>query len=66
MSLAFGESEFTRRTNVEWLVDNWFWVLVLVLFVAVYFSGPGHGGNRGHGGYGGGERHDGHGKGACH
>lgn len=39
---------------MDWLVQNWFWVVVLVLFFAVHLFGHGghggHGGHRGHGG----------------
>jgi len=36
---------------VEWLAENWFWVLVAVLFVVMHLFG--HGGHGGHGGQGG-------------
>jgi len=39
---------------MDWLAQNWFWVVVLVLFFAVHLFGHGghggHGGHRGHGG----------------
>lgn len=33
---------------MEWLGENWFWVVVLVAFVALHLFG--HGGHGGHGG----------------
>jgi hypothetical protein len=36
---------------MAWLADNWFWVLVLIAFVAMHLFGHG-----GHGGHGGGRR----------
>ena len=33
---------------MEWLLENWFWVLIGVLFVAMHLFG--HGGHGGHGG----------------
>lgn len=41
---------------MEWLQENWFWLLVILLFVGMHL---GHGGHGGHGGGGGG--HGGHG-----
>lgn len=39
---------------MDWLAQNWIWVVVLVLFFAVHLFGHGghggHGGHRGHGG----------------
>lgn len=35
---------------MEWLSQNWFFVLVLVAFVGMHLFGHGHGG--GHGGHG--------------
>ena len=36
---------------MDWLVQNWFWLVVLVLFFAVHLFGHGgHGGHVGHGG----------------
>ena len=32
---------------MEWLAENWFWVLVLILFVVMHMFG--HGGHGGHG-----------------
>ena len=40
---------------MEWLMENWFWVLIGILFVAMHMFG--HGGHGGHGGGG----HGGHG-----
>ena len=40
---------------MEWLVENWFWVVIGILFVAMHMFG--HGGHGGHGGGG----HGGHG-----
>jgi hypothetical protein len=31
---------------MEWLLENWIWVIVAVLFFAMHFFG--HGGHRGH------------------
>lgn len=39
---------------MEWLQQNWFWVVVFVAFVAMHLFGHGgHGGRGGHGGHGG-------------
>lgn len=42
---------------MEWLANNWFFVLILAAFVALHFFGHGHhgghGGQSGHGGCGG-------------
>jgi len=36
---------------MEWLTQNWFWVLIGILFVAMHLFGHGgHGGHSGHGG----------------
>jgi len=44
---------------MEWLAQNWFWVVVLVAFFALHLFG--HGGHGGHGGGGGcGGGHGGH------
>lgn len=41
-----------RKENaVEWLSQNWVWVLIAVGFVAMHLFG--HGGHGGHGGQGG-------------
>ena len=45
---------------MEWLSENWVWVVVAVAFVAMHLFGHG-----GHGGHGGGRRDD-EGKGAGH
>ena len=38
---------------MEWLAENWFWVLIGVLFVVMHMFGHGGhgGGGRGHGGH---------------
>jgi len=36
---------------MEWLQQNWFWVVVFVAFFSMHLFG--HGGHRGHGGGGG-------------
>lgn len=38
---------------MEWLQQNWFWVVVIVLFFGVHLFG--HGGHGGHGGGDGGD-----------
>lgn len=39
---------------MEWLSQNWFWVVVFVLFFGMHLFGHGgHGGRGGHGGHGG-------------
>ncbi len=45
---------------MEWLTQNWFWVLIFVAFIGMHMFGHGgHGGHGGHrGGCGGGHRHD--------
>jgi len=35
---------------MQWLSENWFWVLIAVLFIGMHFFG--HGGHGGHGGGG--------------
>mgnify|MGYP001282073031 CR=1 FL=1 len=42
---------------MEWLAQNWFWVVIGVLFVGMHLFG--------HGGHGGGGGHSGHGGGGC-
>lgn len=37
---------------MEWLMENWFWVLIGILFVAMHMFGHGGHGGGGHGGYG--------------
>lgn len=35
---------------MEWLQSNWFWVLILVVFIGAHLFGHGgHGGHEGHG-----------------
>ena len=36
---------------MQWLVTNWFWVLIGIAFIAMHLGGHG-----GHGGHGGGDR----------
>lgn len=38
---------------MEWLLENWFFILVAVLCIGMHFFG--HGSHGGHGGHGGGE-----------
>jgi hypothetical protein len=38
---------------MEWFTANWFWVLVLIAFIAVHMFG--HGGHGAHSGHGGGD-----------
>ena len=33
---------------MEWLTDNWFFILLLFAFAAMHLFGHGHGGHRGH------------------
>ena len=40
---------------MAWLTENWFWVLIGILFVAIHLFG--HGGHGGHGGGGHGASH---------
>lgn len=41
---------------MEWLQQNWFWVVVLIAFFAMHLFGHvGRGGHGGHGGCGGGD-----------
>jgi len=37
---------------MEWLTENWFWVLIGILFVAMHMFGHGGHGGGGHGGHG--------------
>ena len=39
----------------EFLQNNWFWIVVLVLFIWMHSSGMGCGGHGGHGRHGGGD-----------
>lgn len=44
---------------MEWLGQNWVWVLFIIGFVAMHLFGHGgHGGHSGHGGSGGGHGDD--------
>lgn len=37
---------------MEWFIDNWFWVLIGVVFIVMHLFGHGgHGGHRGPGGH---------------
>lgn len=47
---------------MDWLIQNWFFILVLFLCVAMHFFG--HGVHREHGGRGGEDEHRGHGEGS--
>ncbi len=44
---------------MEWLVENWFWILIGILFIALHLFG-----HRGHGGRGSSGSNGGHG-GCC-
>jgi hypothetical protein len=37
---------------MDWLAENWFFVLLLIAFIAMHLFGHGHGGRGGHGGHG--------------
>ncbi len=39
---------------MDWLLANWFWILIFVLFIGMHLFG--HGGHGGHSGHGGGDR----------
>ena len=39
---------------MDWLLANWFWILIFVLFIAMHLFG--HGGHGGHSGQGGDDR----------
>ena len=39
---------------MDWLLANWFWILIFILFVGMHLFG--HGGHGGHSGHGGGDR----------
>ncbi|MGK2926251.1 MAG: DUF2933 domain-containing protein [Lysobacterales bacterium] len=44
---------------MEWLTQNWFWILIFVAFIGMHMFGHGgHGGHAGHGRGGGGSRED--------
>jgi len=34
---------------MDWAVENWFWILIFVLFIVMHLFG--HGGHGGHGGH---------------
>lgn len=39
---------------MEWIAENWFWILIGVLFIVMHLFGHGsHGGHGGHYGHGG-------------
>lgn len=42
---------------MEWLTENWFFVLLLVAFLGLHLFGHGHGGHGGHGSH---DPHDDH------
>ncbi len=33
---------------MQWLQENWFWVVVIILFVGMHMRGHGHAGHGGH------------------
>ena len=37
---------------MEWLAQNWFWVLIFIFFIAMHLFGHGHGGHGAHGSQG--------------
>lgn len=39
---------------MEWLAQNWIWILIGVAFIGMHLFGHGHGGHGGHGGSSGG------------
>lgn len=42
---------------MQWLAENWVWIVVFIVFVGMHMFGHGgHGGRGGHGGHGGGGR----------
>ena len=43
-------NEAMRENDMEWLAENWFAVLIGILFVGMHMFGHGHGGG-GHGGH---------------
>lgn len=45
---------------MAWLTANWFWVLILIAFIAMHVFG--HGGHGGHSGHGRGDRQRGRGE----
>ncbi len=40
---------------MDWLAENWFWVLIGVVFIVMHLFG--HGGHGGHGSHGRNEKH---------
>ena len=42
--------ETGRRTVMEWLTANWFWLVIFIAFVAMHMFG--HGGHGSHGDHG--------------
>jgi hypothetical protein len=36
---------------MEWIAENWFLILIFLLFVGMHMFGHGHGGHGGHGGH---------------
>lgn len=34
---------------MDWALENWFWILIFVFFIAIHLFG--HGGHGGHGGH---------------
>lgn len=43
---------------MDWALENWFWILILVVFAATHLFG--HGGHGGHGGHRGHDGSDGY------
>jgi len=41
---------------MEWIAENWFLMIIIILFVAMHLFGHGHGGHGGHCGHG--HKHD--------
>ena len=37
---------------MEWIAENWFLILIIILFVGMHMFGHGHGSHGGHGGHG--------------
>lgn len=46
---------------MQWIIQNWFWILIGVVFIGMHLFG--HGGHGGHGGKKGNGGHGGHGGG---
>ncbi len=62
-----GDGIFTigGEATVEWLRDNWFFLLMFILFIAMHLFGHGmHGGHGGHGSHGAEDEQTGKGGGA--